>query len=308
MKIGNWGIKAGALGLALFLWFHAVTEHLYEKEVDIRLLVEDPVSTDSPDLQAIVSNEVPTYVRVLASGRGKDLLQLDRDDFVLRLRTEGVAGSKYTYRLQPSQIEKKATEIDIQIEDVLDPKELEIELDQRIKRQLPVRLRLGLQIAQAHVQVGAIYTDPQVVEVIGPRRRIEELEYIFTDSLTLVDVREDIGLDLRLLLPTSSRCVINPSSVRITGDIQILAENDITGVPIEVRNASGRSLRSDPAMVTVRVRGGVDVIANIDPENDIALFVDYMAFQNGNLSVQKTSYSKFEILEIIPPQVNLVSR
>lgn len=308
MKIGDWGIKAGALGLALFLWFHAVTEHLYQKEVDIRLLVEDPSSTDSPDLQAIVSNEVPTYVRVLASGRGKDLLQLDRDDFVLHLRTEGVAGSKQTYRLQPSQVEKRATEIDIQIEDVLEPKELEIELDQRIEKQLPVRLRLDLQIAQAHVQVGTLYLDPQVVRVIGPKRRLEELEYVFTDSLTLIDVREDIGQNLKLSLPMSFRCVVNPSSVRIVGDIQILAEDDIAGVPIEVRNSSGRSLRSDPTVVTVRVRGGVDVIASIDPKKDIALFVDYAAFQSGNLSVQKTSYSKFEILEIIPSQVNLVAR
>ena len=70
IKIGDWGIKAGAIVLAVFLWFHAITEQLYETETEVRLLVEDPPPGDGVEDEMIVASEIPSTVRVLATGRG----------------------------------------------------------------------------------------------------------------------------------------------------------------------------------------------------------------------------------------------
>jgi hypothetical protein len=87
VKIDDWGIKAGAIVLAVFLWFHAITEQRYETETQVRLLVEDPPPSVGVDNEMIVASEIPSTVRVLATGRGKDLLQLDDDAFVLRIKS-----------------------------------------------------------------------------------------------------------------------------------------------------------------------------------------------------------------------------
>ena len=81
------------------------------------------------------------------------------------------------------------------------------------------------------------------------------------------------------------------------------------GVPVAIRNAGGRRLRADPEFVTVKVRGGVDVVSNLNPQEDLDLYVNYVPFQEQSYPVLKPEVDvPFEVLEITPSQVNLVSR
>ena len=309
MKIGDWGIKLGAVLLACFLWFHAVTEHSYTEEASIRLIVEDPPLVENVLQQSLIANEVPDRVRVLVSGRGKDLLQRQEDDFVLRLRTEGEIASRRTYRLQLAQIEQRSSDTGIQVEEILAPTELEIEFDRRVERDLPVHAAVDLRIAPAHVLVGSLSVDPPSVRVVGPKSVLDTLLFVQTDTLYLDDVREDVDHVVGLVRAGGGRLSMGQESVRVQADIQILAENDIANVPVEIVNAGGRVLRADPERVTVKVRGGVDVVSSIDPQRDINVYIDFNAFQNGYFALQKNdAEAHFEILEIIPAQVNVVSR
>ena len=302
-KIGDWGIKAGAIVLAVFLWFHAITEQLYETETEVRLLIEDPPPGDGSGEEMIVASEIPATIRVLATGRGKDLLQLDDDAFVLRVQAEG---NTRTYRLLPSQIEKRATDLDVQISEIIEPKEIEIALDRRMEREVPVRAELQLGVAEAHIQVGPMVTDPLFVRVIGPQTQVEKLDYIATDSVDLQDISEEINLVLPLRHPKRTRLLLDTENVRIRADIQILAEDDLSGVPIKIRNGSNRQLRLDPALARVKVRGGVDVIAKLDPAKDIELYVDYSESQSDGLPVRSAETPFFDVIDIIPSNVNLV--
>ncbi len=303
IEIGDWGIKAGALVLALILWFHAVTEQLYQMEIEVRLLVEDPPTGDGSEDAMMVASEIPSTTRVLVTGRGKDLLQLDNDAFVLRVKAEG---NTRTYRLTPDQIEKRATDLDVQISEILEPKEIEITLDRRMEREIPVRSGLRLEVAEAHIQVGPVETDPLSVRVIGPVGQVEGLDYIMTDSMVLGDIREEVDFELSLRHPEHTRLVLDPDKVHIRADIQILAENELSGVPIRVRNAGNAQLRPDPAVVRVKVRGGVDVIAKLDPAKDIELYVDFAEYQGGSLPVRSGETPFFEVRNIVPPRINLV--
>ena len=303
IKIGDWGIKAGAIVLAVFLWLHAVTEQLYQTESEVRLLVDDPPPGEGSEADVIVASEIPSTIRVLATGRGKDLLQLDTDAFVLRVKTEG---DTRIYRLLPSQIENRATDLDVQISEILAPKEIEIVLDRRIERNVPVHSKLRLGIAEAHIQVGPMRTDPLFVRVIGPQAQVEKLDYIATDSVDLQDVTEEINLVLPLQLPEQMRLILDPETVNIQADVQILAEDDLSGVPIKIRNGGSVQLITDPAFARVKVRGGVDVIAKLDPAQDVELFVDYADFEGASLPIHNAETPLFEVLTIVPSKVNLV--
>ncbi len=303
IKIGDWGIKAGAIVLAVFLWLHAVTEQLYQTETEVRLLVEDPPPGEGLEAEVIVASEIPSTIRVLATGRGKDLLQLDADAFVLRVKTEG---NTRIYRLLPSQIEKRATDLDVHISEILEPKEIEIVLDRRIERNVPVQSKLRLGIAEAHIQVGPMRTDPLFVRVIGPQAQVENLDYIATDSVDLQDATEEINLVLPLQLPEQMRLILDPETVNIQADVQILAEDDLSGVPIKIRNGASVQLSTDPAFARVKVRGGVDVIAKLDPAQDVELFVDYADFEGGSLPIHNAETQLFEVLTIVPSKVKLV--
>ena len=92
----------------------------------------------------------------------------------------------------------------------------------------------------------------------------------------------------------------------IRADIQILAEDDLSGVPIAVRNAGNAQIRPDPAIVRVKVRGGVDVIAKLNPADDLELYVDYLEYQGGSLPVRSSKTPLFDVLNIVPARVNLI--
>ncbi len=310
MKIGDWGIRVGAVLLACFLWFHAVTEHTYTREVNIRLIVENPplVNTSS-NRSIIIANKVPERILVQVKGHGKDILLVEEEDFVLRLRTEGEVNSRRTYRFQLDQIEKRDAELDVQVEEIIAPSELEVHFDLRVERTLPVVHNIDVQVAPAHVLVGPLSIEPSHVSIVGPRSIVDTIKSVTTDTLRLDNVSEDVDQEVPLSTGADNLWTLGQPSVRVRADVQILADNDMAGVPVEIRNADGRRLRADPEFVMVKVRGGVDVVSNLNPQEDLDLYVNYVPFQEESYPVLNPDVdAPFEILEITPSQVNLVSR
>ena len=305
ISISSWGIRAGALVLSFALWLHAVTEKYYDKEIAVRLWVEVPPPGEGSEGDMVLASAVPPTVRVLTTGLGKDLLlELDDDSFILRLRAEG---RNRIHRLNPSQITKRATDLDVEIKEILEPKEIEIALESRIERDVPVRVQARVEVAAAHVQVTPLQADPSLVRVIGPQQQVAALRYVETDSLVLQDVTEDVDVEQALQHPARTQLAFVPGAVRVRAAVQMLAEDDLIGVPIAVRHAGEARLRSEPATAQVKVRGGVSVIAGLDPTRDIELYVDYAEYQGNALPVHSAETPLFEVRQIIPAYVDLVS-
>ena len=83
-RYGDFGVKIGAIALACFVWFYAANELTYRTHVSIPLYVENPPSGQSGD-KLTVANNIPTHVKVLVSGRGRDILRIKQETFLLRV-------------------------------------------------------------------------------------------------------------------------------------------------------------------------------------------------------------------------------
>lgn len=305
ISISSWGIRAGALVLSCALWLHAVTEKYYDKEIAVRLWVEVPPPGEGVEGDMVLASEVPSTVRVLVTGGGKDLLfDLDDDSFVLKLRAEG---KDRIHRLTPSQITKRAADLDAEVKEILEPKEVAIALAPRMERDVPVRVQASIAAAAAHVQVTPVRADPALVRVIGPQQQVAALRYVETDSLILQDVREDVAVEWPLRHPEHTQLAFVPEAVRVHAAVQMLAEDDLIGVPIAVRHVGETRLRPEPPTAQVKVRGGIGVITQLDPARDIELYVDYAEYQGDALPVHSAETSVFEVRHISPAYVDLVS-
>ena len=291
--------------LSCALWLHAVTEKYYEKEIAVRLWVEVPPPGEGVAGDKVLASEVPSTVRVLVTGGGKDLLfDLDDDSFVLKLRAEG---KDRIHRLTPSQITKRAADLDAEVKEILEPKEIAIALAPRMERDVPVRVQASIAAAAAHVQVAPAQADPALVRVIGPQQQVAALHYVETDSLVLQDVREDVDVEWPLRHPEHTQLAFVPEAVRVHAAVQMIAEDDLMGVPIAVRHVGERRLRPEPATAQVKVRGGIGVITQLDPARDIELYVDYAEYQGSALPVHSAATPIFEVRHISPAYVDLVS-
>ena len=84
--------------------------------------------------------------------------------------------------------------------------------------------------------------------------------------------------------------------------------NNKTGAQPPKSKETTINIIPEPAQVKVKVKGGVDIIANLDPEKDLELYVDYRDYDGQSLLVLAAEDSLFEIREIVPSKVNLVEQ
>jgi YbbR domain-containing protein len=309
-RISNWSVMVGAVVLASVLWLHAVTEKQYRRTIEIPLVVVDP-PTAAAGAEMMVANRPPEQVSVSVSGSGKDLLLLGGEELVLRVQApSGRPGTRLTYRLSPEQVEV-LTEARVRVEAIVDPQEVPLLLDWKGEKSVPVLALLALDIADSYTQVGSARVSPRTVSINGPRRDLERISHIETDSLVLSDLAQDVQRQVGLRVPPETRVELSHTEVTLEIDIQEVAESAIPNVPVSIQGAGGHELSLEPSRVTVRVRGGADVIYDLDPEVDLELYVDgdqWRRSGQGVGAVVARPESLFEIREITPATVNVGPR
>ena len=300
----DWGVKLGAALLGAGVWLHAVTELSYVRELDVPLVVQNPASASGPPI--VLASQPPATVSVAVVGGGKDLLRASGSDFLLRVKPEsGEAGARLTVRLTPEQVESHSN-LALAIEEVVAPRELDLFLDHRDERLVPVRPRIGLRLAESYTQVGSATTQPESVRITGPRMQVAGIKAIETDTLFEADVRADVDLEVPLFAPPGTILSLDIDRVHISIDVQELAEYEILNVPVHVRGGPPGAV-AEPSRVAVRVRGGADLIGALEPETDLDLFVAYAASTTG-LSIKSPAGRLYEIRQITPAQADVVIR
>ena len=303
-------MRLGAVLLACFVWLYAAMELTYRTQLDVRLQVADPPpARDGTPI--VVANPVPEWASVVISGRGKDILLLEEDAFLVRVQPPvGRQGARPKFRLMPQHVVSK-TDLPVKVEEIVAPKEVEVEMDKLVEANLPVRALIDVQVAESYTQVGPVEVTPGTILVSGPASQVGALYVLHTDSLARSGVRRDIAARLPILLPEGSRLEMSSDHVTVRVEVQELAEYDIANVPVRISGEGVGPLAVRPSRVTVRVRGGADIIGSLDPESDIDLFAD---IQGGSrvagtvVGIAPGPTRNFEIREITPEFVTLVRR
>ena len=301
----DWGLRLGAVLLGGGLWFYAVTEHSFEREIDIPLEVTDPANPTGGSPLVLASRPPPT-VRVVVFGDGKDLLGMSASDLVLRVEPQARVPGNRAVRLSPGQVVNHS-EYDVGIERVVEPQELILAVDRRAERTVPVRPLVGLRLADAYTQVGGVGVSPDSVRIRGPEAQVWSVEAVETDSLYGDEVRADIDGVVALRPPPETMIRLSTGKVRVTVDVQELAEYEIPEVPVAVVGGPPGAM-AGPGRVTVRVRGGADLIGALDPETDFGLFVEYGGPEAGRREIVVPEGRLYEVREIAPAHAEVLLR
>ena len=298
----DWGLKLGAVLLGAGMWLYAVSGHSFQREFDIPLVVDDP-SNPTGGFPMVLASPPPSTVRVVVKGVGMDLLRTSASDLELRVAPRSRELGPLAVSLRLDQVEVKS-EYDIGVERVVEPRELSLQVDRRAERSVPVRPRVGLRIADAYTRVGAILVSPDSVRMVGPAGQVRSVEAIETDSLFEEDLRADVDRMVAVRPPPDTMIRLLTGEVRVTIDVQELAEYEIPEVPVAVRGGPAGAAVS-PARVTVRVRGGADLIGALDSETDLGLFVEYAAGQ-GRRPIMVPGDRLYEVRQVVPADAELV--
>lgn len=255
MLVENWPYKLAALVLAILLWFNVAAERRQEHPVPTRLEVQvrDPnwVITEAPD-----------RVRTTFQGRGGDIFSLPMNPPIIRRVIDSVSGPIMTLDLSPSMV---SYDRDLKIDPVaVHPSQVEIHLERRISRKVPVAARLDLSAASGFAIVRPIRLQPDSVTVRGPRSALASIDSLATEKVAMEDLGQSVTRELPLAPPKGiPGLAVEPSNVLATVVVDSMVENSLT-VPLRATGPAAGSSTLARDSVSVLIRGPRKVVRGLD--------------------------------------------
>lgn len=252
---------------ALALWLYISLSDNYIVNLSI------PVNLKLSQRQALAS-EIPNTIDVTLRGKGWDLLTV-------------MLGHKPVYNLDLSNYKKN-----VKISPISDlksiigipehitvlniyPDTLDIVFDNITEKYLKVKNNLTVIPKEGYVIVGNPRIEPDSVKVYGASSVIMKLKSIPTESLTIENVSQKFSKIVNLKDTLTNLIQIEPKTVTIFYNIELLAEKKLEGVDVVVKNLPlDKEVVIIPPKIDLIFRGGVNHLSRLR-ESDVAVSIDF---------------------------------
>ena len=200
------GLKFTAILLAVAVYLNVYTDR------PATMLLSFPVEfTDLPDSLALYG-PAPAVVQAQMRGTGKQLIGMRVREPRLRVSLAGAGIGRFSRALVPSDLPMSGQ--GITVENLIGPRIIEVDIDTRDTRTLPVAVHVEGAPAAGYVYAGGLHAEPPVVRVSGPRRALDELDSLLTAPVRVDGRRDTVRAELAFeALP--DWCVSDPAVVRV---------------------------------------------------------------------------------------------
>jgi YbbR domain-containing protein len=209
----NLGYKIVALLLALLLWFDVNTDEIsvVEYAVPLRLAV------GGHDMMVINTDEIPREVEVQFSGRGKELLRLDRQQLAIEEEVEGGDSDTVQVIIEPRDVRKPANLAVTAI--AVSPSQITVVTDRLMEKTVPLQ-PIGMPISEEGYEVVDVIVEPRRVKVRGVTSEVRGIGSLALDLSQIRRVAGPLDIKMEIAVPESLRTVsVTPDSVRIRGRV-----------------------------------------------------------------------------------------
>lgn len=252
----HWPYKLAALFLAVLLWLNVTAEATddFPLSTSVRVEARDSawvvVSVDPPQVQTVFRGQRPTF--------------MPSEKPVIRQVIDTVTAPRMQLELSARAVRGYAPELNLTPVTV-EPTAVEVQLERRATRRVPVRPELELSAAEGFTVVRPILLQPDSVTVSGPRSGVEQLGAFGTRPAQLEDLRTTVSRQLELRPPTGAEHLDwEPTQIMATVQVDSLVEREVTR-PLEVRGGAAGGVRVSPDSVQVRLRGAARVVRALAP-------------------------------------------
>ena len=239
----NLGLKLVALLLALLVYLNVYTDR------PATLIVSFPLQiVDLPDSLSL-SGPVPSAVQAELRGTGKQLIRMRLTEPPVRLSLAGVGTGRYERALSAADL-PLLPDVEMQVERLVSPRTVELQVDRKGSRRLPVAVRVAGWPAGGVVWTGNLGVEPAFVEVTGPAQAIARIDSVRLDAVAIGGRRDTVraprGADG---LP--DWCVMDPERVTVTVPLEPEVTRRIALRVEPPRGAAGYAVDPERVMLTV---------------------------------------------------------
>jgi YbbR domain-containing protein len=227
--------------LSLVLWLSLTLQE--QRMVSIAFPVE---IAGVPEGQALVERP-PSSVTVQLRGTGMDLLRLVFTPPPIQVRAE-------QGRVDVQEALNLPRAVNAQVESVT-PRVIDVQMEPRIQRTVPIRPRLHVQLEAAHELIEPPTIEPDSVTVVGAESVVQSLAEWPTDSLVMRNVQDTVQQQISLKDSLSGLVETSAEQITVTARAGKFAEEtrevtvEVTGVP------TGQDLVTlQPSTIRIRYR------------------------------------------------------
>ena len=291
--IDNLAIKIGAILIALFLWFHAVTEQEYEVKREV------PIQIIGTPGDLILSQPIPEEASIRLRGKGKQLIIPYFSPVRVLVPAAGAERGPLTVALSGENVDITHGN-GTALTDIVSPRRLDLTFDTLARKQVPVQSRITLAPLDGYVQVGPITFSPDSVLVTGPAQFVNLIVSVQTDSLVYSGLKEPVTDQVHLVDPEGFNVTYIPHQIEARSQIQRLVQRTVEGIPVTLTNIPrGLSAHLEPGTLSVTISGGEDYLEALTKDS-FSAFADYgRAGRRASVRINARIN--------LPPEVELIS-
>ena len=263
--------------IAFVFWFFIKSEDTYTVNLDIPLVARNLQE------QKTYKEEVPESIFVTLKGTGRSFIWLRvfnnfyRDDFKAVIDLSSIT-DEYNFELDsyykenPEKIVLPSS-LDLQFVEVLNPRNVQIKLQRYMVKKVPIESQILVSTEPGYIALEGQFS-PDSISIGGPEEAVNEIDFVFTEKDTLLDLIASVNGNWSILNP-NKLVSFDPKKVDAFIDVQPISETIVTGIPVELINKPNDvNVFVNPATVSLTIVGGLKQITNILPE-DIDVIIDF---------------------------------
>jgi YbbR domain-containing protein len=236
----NWFAKVASIFVAIVLFvFHRVSA-LEERFLSVPLTIRAETSL-------VPSNSYPRIARVSLRGEPNSIFLIMDSDIEVYVDLSSYT-EPGTYQV-PVELSKTGTALGVEpLELRVDPLELNLELDYRDRKLVPVRPEFGGS-PDAGYKLESYTLEPSQVELVGPRGRLEKINDLSTDYIELQGRSAGFTSQVHVVNSDSLVAVQGSGSVEVKVFIEDrIIRRDFENIPIHFRGLASRFIHNGQDM------------------------------------------------------------
>lgn len=290
-------ILVACIFLAFIFWLFVQMSQEYASSVAVNLEFELPAGF-------LYSTTPPDELKVQVRAEGWDLLKmaLSRTEFPVQFELE----PQPEQRISEMRIREKINQALVKRIKVMEGSipGIVISLEPAEQRMIPVRAAYTAQLEPGLSLKHQPTATPDSILVSGPQTKIENLEFIYTDSVKLDMLRSPTRLSLALQQP-SKEITIHQDSVAVLFPIERRLEKSFYRA-VQIRNPRADSVTIFPSQVKIDAIVYMSDFDKLRPE-DFEVIIDFSKIDSTNTSlpIQLINNSQYaRSVRFVPEDIN----
>lgn len=246
----NLPLKAASLVLAVLLWFAIAAEKTSEMGVEV------PVELQNVPRDLELTGDLVNSVEVRLRASPGVIQRLGPGEVSARLDLSGASEGERIVHLSSDTIRVPFGVRVVKI----NPSLITLTFERSLQKLVPVRPRLIGRPAKGY-EVSEISSEPPEVRIAGPKSRVQEVESVFTEPISVEGAVTNVTDSVNLGIEDPVLRIQDPPRVRVTARIREIQERrKLGGLAVTVR---GGSATPRPATVEVVLSGPASLLARL---------------------------------------------